>query len=156
MSPRGHAEKWAARMKQACKLASEISHYSSARRKQYYVQHVKGVTLKTGDHVLVRNLDERGDPGKKLRSYCEETVYIVKEQMSSGPVVCPERGDGRTCTLHRNLLHLVNDLPADLPSPPLPEKKRNIPQHLPASSETISPEKEKNLPVPPTAIITTS
>lgn len=130
-SPKGYAEKWAVKMREAYKVASEKSGQSSAREKHYYDQHVKAVTLLPGDCVLVRNLGERGGPGK-LRSYWEDTVYQVKEQLNNGPVyrVCPENG-GKVRILHRSLLHLVNDLPT-LPKPAKPAKTRN-PRECPPS-----------------------
>lgn len=74
--------------------------------------------LKVGDQVLVRNLGERGGPGK-LWSYWEKAVYVVKEQVSNKPVyvIYPENsGRGKTRTLHGNLLLLVNDLPVEAPA----------------------------------------
>lgn len=115
---KGYAEKWSKRMTEAYKIANKSSLSSSAKNKSYYDQKARGVVLKPGDRVLVRNMGERGGPGK-LRSYWEKRIYVVKVQISDNPVyVIHPEGDpnARNRTIHRNLLLLVNDLPVESPA----------------------------------------
>ncbi|XP_073728411.1 uncharacterized protein [Misgurnus anguillicaudatus] len=123
-------------MAEAYKIAEGNSRQSSARGKAQYDRKARGVVLKAGDRVLVRNLGERGAPGK-LRSYWEKVVYVVKSQVSENPVyvVYPENGDSsKTRTLHRNLLLLVNDLPVEAPTmttqSPKPGKQKKTSQTI--------------------------
>ncbi|KAK3541958.1 hypothetical protein QTP86_008148 [Hemibagrus guttatus] len=134
-TPKGYAKQWAHRMSEVYKIAESPSQQSSARGKAQNDRKVSGVVLKAGDPVLVRNLGERGGPGK-LRSYWKKAVYVVKEQVSNNPVyvVYPENSDrGKTRTLHQNLLLLVNDLPveapAKTPASTRPERQKRTVRH---------------------------
>lgn len=115
----GYAQKWNEKMTEAYRIASANSQKSSSKGKANYDKRCKGVTLQIGDRVLVRNLRERGGPGK-LRPYWEQTVYIVREQLGENPVykVSPETGG--------NLLLQVNNLPTDIIQSPADQpRKRN-------------------------------
>ncbi|KAL1272216.1 hypothetical protein QQF64_028078 [Cirrhinus molitorella] len=71
-TPRGYAKQWAHRMSEAYKIAESHSQQSSARGKAQYDRKVRGVVLKAGDRVLVRNLGSEeaqesfGPTGRKL------------------------------------------------------------------------------------------
>ncbi|XP_028418036.1 proline-rich receptor-like protein kinase PERK9 [Dendronephthya gigantea] len=65
--------------------------------------------------LLVRNLSERGGPGK-LRPFWENNIHIVvKRRGSNSPVyeVESEKRDGKKGVLHRNLILPCDYLPAD-------------------------------------------
>lgn len=133
-SPRGCAVKWASRVQEACRLASENSQ-SSSQGKRYHDKHLKGVVFEQSDRILVLNMRERGRP-EKLKLYWESTV--VKERIMDRSVckVSPETGENQVRTLHCNLLHLVNNLPVDLPQPSRrpPDEERDSMRHLLAPS----------------------
>lgn len=101
-------------MDQAYKLASESARMESGRSKDRYDRKTHGVELQPGCRVLVRNMSERGGPGK-IRSYWEEQVHVVQKKRSECPVyeVQPETGQGRVRVLHRNMLLPCEFLPVE-------------------------------------------
>lgn len=94
---------------------SERAMTASSKAKERYDKRLKSAVLKVGDRVLVRNLSERGGPGK-LRSHWERNIHVVRRRISDdAPVyeVEAEDGSGRKRVLHRNLLFQCEYLPLD-------------------------------------------
>ncbi|KAL2089169.1 hypothetical protein ACEWY4_016068 [Coilia grayii] len=114
-----YARKWKLRMEEAYQLANKAAQASGKRGKELYDRKIQGAELHPGNRVLIRNLTERGGPGK-FRSFWEEKVHVVvKRKHPESPVyeVKPEDGQGRTRVLHRNLLLPCDFLPVETKQP---------------------------------------
>ena len=104
-------------MQEAHALVSRQIEKSSIRSKACYDKKALSAVLHPGHRVLVRNLSERGGPGK-LRAYWEQQIRVVEERIADSSVyrVKPEHGRGKQRFLHRNLLLPCDGLPLDLPT----------------------------------------
>ena len=109
-----YVRNWRRAMKEAYNLASAQARKSADMGKRQYDKKVRHTALCEGDRVLVRNMTERGGPGK-LRSYWEREIYVVTQKRKDMPVyeVQPESVNGRTRVLHRNLLLPCSFLPVE-------------------------------------------
>ena len=118
-----YVDKWKFAMKEAYSLALKNTSKSATDGKQQYDRKVRFSKLQPGDRVLVRNLSERGGPGK-LRSYWEQQIHVVIEQRGDLPIykVNPEGQPGKSRVLHRNLL-----LPCDFLAA---ETQESMPQSI--------------------------
>ena len=107
-------------MKEAYSLAAKNNLQSTVTGKKQYNKKVQFLSLKHADRVLVRNLSERGSPGK-LRSYWEQQIHVVVGQRGNLPVyeIRPEGQTGKPRVSHRNLLLLCTFLPVAPLEPPL-------------------------------------
>ena len=123
-----YIENWRNAMTEAYKLAGKKSSEAGTRTKQRYDRLVRSSILLLGDRVLVRNLRERGGPGK-LRSHWEDHIHIVVSRKGEdSPVyeVKLEAGTGRNRTLHRNLLLPCNNLPINIPYETSQKRERKV------------------------------
>jgi transposase InsO family protein len=101
---RGYVREWQAGMKEARKVAADVSLKVAERNKVHYDKRAVAGVLDVGDRVLVRNLRERGGPGK-LRAHWERKVYRVVERRGGGPVYVVKADEGEEeRVLHRNHL----------------------------------------------------
>ena len=104
-----------AERKEAHSIAFQESEKQAKRNERNFNRRARASVLDMGDRVLIRNVRERGGPGK-LRSFWEQQVYRVCERKEGSPVyvVESERG-GERRTVHRNMLfHCGEELP-DVP-----------------------------------------
>ena len=106
---------WGKSMEEACRVAKENMGKAAGWNKRSYDKKAKAAEIVVGDKVLMQNCREKGGTGK-LRSYWEENVFEVVEKKSELPVYkirnINKKKDERV--VHRNLLMLCNELPADV------------------------------------------
>ena len=126
-----YVKNWQNAMQDAHEIAKNNSELAGQKSKSRYDRKVTGRPLSISDRVLVRNLSERGGPGK-LRSFWEDKVHIVvsrKGDPDYSPVygVKPEYGPGRERVLHRNLLLPCPelDLDSEPPNSPVSDSKHD-------------------------------
>ena len=126
-----YTEKWKVAMEDAYELARQNISKSADDGKKQYDRKVVFSSLQPGDRVLVRNLSERGGPGK-LRSHWEQEVDLIVQQKGDLPVyeVTLEGRKGRSRILHRNRLLPCDFLQSDLSksvSQRSQERRRSVP-----------------------------
>ena len=114
-----YVQNWQQDMKEAYQIAQQNAKKTTERAREYYNKRVSGGVLQPGDRALVRNLTERGGPGK-LRSHWKDVIHVVVDRMGvQSPVykVKPESGGGHIRVLHRNLLLPCDALELDASNP---------------------------------------
>ena len=118
--------KWKGALQKALNITSRNAHAKAENGKPWYDKKVHSTALEPGDRVLVRNLGERGGPGK-IRSYWEQIVYTIVKRERESPVyiVKKENGQGTERVLDRNLLLQCDYLPVN-PVPALLPKDKKI------------------------------
>lgn len=110
-----YVKTWTERMTEVYKVASKVATQAAQSLKEHYDKKTHGVELSPGSRVLVRNLTERGGPGK-LRLFSEYAIHVVfRKKSEDSPVyeVKAEIGKGRTRILPCNLLLPCDYLPVD-------------------------------------------
>ncbi|MES9879782.1 MAG: reverse transcriptase domain-containing protein [Sedimenticola sp.] len=138
---RSYVQNWTECMQEAYRLAQQSSTRAAAEGKSRHDRSLGSVVLRPGDRVLVRNLSERGGPGK-LRSYWESDIHTVVKRMSEdSPVyqVRPEKGNKPCRVLHRNLLLPCDSLPLDVDQTPEKGKLSNNRKLVPRSKQVTVP-----------------
>ncbi|XP_019628674.1 PREDICTED: uncharacterized protein K02A2.6-like [Branchiostoma belcheri] len=137
-----YVKRWKRGMQEAYRIASQQARKTSGKGTEQYDRKVHGLSLSSGDRVLVRNMTDRGGPGK-LRSHWEDKIHIVVKQKGKDiPVyeVRPECQEGRSRVLHRNMLLPCEGLPLEVPVPK--QSRRRTPQE----EEERGSEKEEAVP----------
>ena len=89
-----YVQNWQQNMREAYQIAQQNAKKITKLGREYYNERVSGGIPQPGDRVLVRNLTERGGPGK-LRSHWVDVIHVVVDRMGiQSPVykVKPESG----------------------------------------------------------------
>ena len=127
-----YIEEWKQATAEAHKIAQARAGKSALHSKERY-DRLKPTSsaLEKGDRVLVRNVREKGGPGK-LRSYWENRIYQVIERLGEdSPVykVQIEGSNGEVRVLHRNMLYPCPHLAVTIDKDKLEKGKRQKRDH---------------------------
>ena len=120
--PKNHTDylkQWEKRMSEAYKIAAKNAEQRKAKDRERRNSRATLGTLKPGDRVLMRNLSQRGGPGK-LRAYWEPDVHVVVEVKGDTGLVYGIRSEkdksGKVRVVHRNHLLPCSSLPLEFPT----------------------------------------
>jgi transposase InsO family protein len=94
---------WEERMREAYQVASENIKKVKESSEERWRKRITASTLKPNDKVLVKNVREKGGPGK-LRAHWEQEVYVVVDSKPGGVVYEVKSSSGEKRVLHRNML----------------------------------------------------
>ena len=100
---------WKNQMQEAYEIAFQRASKKKAADRRRQLEKPCLTPLQRGDRVLLKNVKERGGPGK-LRSYWERRVYRIED--SQGPVytVVDEKNiTAKPRVVHRNMIMLVDN-----------------------------------------------
>lgn len=118
------------RISKAHEVATAATNKAARKQKDNYDNKVRGGTVQVGDRVLVKVVSFEGK--HKLADRWEHDPYVVLSQPNEGiPVfkVRKENNEGRTRTLHRNLLlpiGFICDKPTPAPRKPKPKHRPRV------------------------------
>ena len=109
-----YAKTWRDQMTEAYRIAADRVAKRKEADQRRWSENPMLTSLRPGDRVLIKNVGERGGPGK-LRSHWEQQVYVVKSVKDDDGVVYAVQPEGYTKAkvrvLHRNLLMPCGSLP---------------------------------------------
>ena len=86
-------QQWKQSFDKAIKTAQKHHAVDKQKAKNQYDKTSFGEDLEKGDHVIIKNLSERGGTGK-LRSFYESEAYVVVEKVDKLPVYVLKQLDG--------------------------------------------------------------
>jgi hypothetical protein len=114
-----YVSEWRKAMQEAYQVVRQKStqRLSGVKANKYYDRLVRSSVLQPGDRVLVRNLSERGGPGKLISFWENDIDVVVRRKGPDSPVyeVKAETNGTKIRVLNRNLLLPCNYLPAEEP-----------------------------------------
>uniref|UniRef100_A0A7M5XKR7 Integrase catalytic domain-containing protein n=1 Tax=Clytia hemisphaerica TaxID=252671 RepID=A0A7M5XKR7_9CNID len=117
---------WKETFGNAIKDAQKHHEAEKGKAKYQYDKTSFGEELEEGDHVLIRNLSERGGTGK-LRSFYEDETYVVVSKTENLPVYMLKQLEGtKIKKLHRNHIKKIKKTLSNQGETVPPQVKTNV------------------------------